>query len=48
MATGLNDDFGALMMLEHAAMLPAMLVAMLLRYEEYAGHHHPHHQEVAA
>ena len=43
MATGLNDDFGTLMTLEHVAMLPAMLVAMLLRYEEYAGHHHHAH-----
>ncbi len=42
MWTGLNDDFGLLMMVEHAAMLPAMLVAMLLRFDEYAacGHHH--------
>jgi hypothetical protein len=37
LATGVSDDFMGLMMLEHAAMLPAMLVAMLLRYEEYAG-----------
>ena len=42
MWTGIDDDFGRLMMIEHAAMLPAMLVAMLLRYDEYAGcgHHH--------
>jgi hypothetical protein len=26
-----------LMTIEHVAMLPAMLVAMLLRYDEYAG-----------
>jgi flagellar biosynthetic protein FliP len=30
-------DFMTLMMAEHAIMLPAMLVAMLLRYAEYAG-----------
>jgi hypothetical protein len=30
-------DFMALMAVEHAVMLPAMLVAMLLRYDEYAG-----------
>ncbi len=40
---GIEDDFGLLMMVEHVAMLPAMLVAMLLRYDEYAGHHHHHH-----
>jgi len=32
--------FGALMTLEHVAMLLGMLVAMLLRFDEYAGHHH--------
>jgi hypothetical protein len=26
-----------MMMLEHVAMLPAMLAAMLLRFDEYAG-----------
>jgi hypothetical protein len=31
---------GVLMTLEHVAMLPAMLVAMLLRPEEYRGHCH--------
>jgi hypothetical protein len=36
--------FGALMGLEHVAMLLGMLVAMLLRIDEYAGHHH-HGQE---
>jgi hypothetical protein len=33
-------SFGALMGLEHVAMLLGMLVAMLLRVDEYAGHHH--------
>jgi flagellar biosynthetic protein FliP len=37
LATGISDDFMGLMMIEHAAMLPAMLLAMLLRYDEYAG-----------
>jgi hypothetical protein len=37
LATGLSDDFMGLMTIEHVAMLPAMLVAMLLRYDEYAG-----------
>jgi hypothetical protein len=32
--------FGALMGLEHVAMLLGMLVAMLLRPDEYTGHHH--------
>jgi hypothetical protein len=41
---GLVEDNGTLMALEHAVMLPAMLVAMLLRREEYTTHHH----EVAA
>jgi hypothetical protein len=33
-------SFGALMGLEHVAMLLGMLVAMLLRVDEYTGHHH--------
>lgn len=37
LATGLATDFGALMGIEHIAMLPAMLLVMVLRYEEYAG-----------
>ena len=32
--------FDSLMGLEHVAMLLGMLVAMLLRVDEYAGHHH--------
>jgi hypothetical protein len=32
--------FHSLMGLEHVAMLLGMLAAMLLRFEEYAGHHH--------
>ena len=39
MATGVLDDFGSLMMIEHIAMFPAMLIAMLLRVDEYTGHH---------
>ena len=31
---------GTLMTLEHLAMFPLMLVAMLLRRNEYTGHHH--------
>jgi hypothetical protein len=35
-------SFGALMGLEHVAMLLGMLVAMLLRVDEYTAHHHGH------
>ena len=35
LGTGLVDDIGALLMVEHVVMLPSMLVAMLLRREEY-------------
>ena len=41
--TGLVTDTGALLTFQHVAMLPSMLVAMLLRREEYtqhAGHQH--------
>jgi hypothetical protein len=37
--TGLVTDFDALMTLEHALMLPAMLLAMLMRREEYSHDH---------
>jgi hypothetical protein len=39
MWSGISDDVMALMMVEHAVMLPSMLVAMLFRYDEYAGGH---------
>ena len=32
-------DFGAAMMIEHVAMLPAMLVVMLARWDEYSAAH---------
>jgi hypothetical protein len=35
--SGLVADVGTLMALEHVVMLPSMLVAMLLRIDEYAG-----------
>jgi hypothetical protein len=38
LAVGLVTDIGTLLMLEHVVMLPAMLVAMLLRLDEYTGH----------
>ena len=37
---GLVEGHGALMAIQHVGMLPAMLVAMLLRRDEYSGHHH--------
>jgi hypothetical protein len=41
-------DFWSAMGLEHTAMLPSMLVAMLLRREEYTGHaHHTAHAQFA-
>jgi hypothetical protein len=40
--------FGTLMGLEHVAMLLGMLVAMLLRLDEYTGHTHHGHDVVAA
>jgi hypothetical protein len=39
--------FGALMGLEHVAMLLGMLVAMLLRIDEYASHHHNGQEAIA-
>jgi hypothetical protein len=37
---GVVDDTHALMMIQHIAMFPAMLAVMLLRRDEYSGHHH--------
>jgi hypothetical protein len=37
--SGAIDDFDTLMMLEHVVMLPSMLVAMLLRRDEYSHAH---------
>lgn len=42
MWAGVLTDFGTLMTLEHVVMLPAMLVAMLLRSGEYAAGHAHH------
>ena len=39
LATGVVDDSHVLVMLEHSVMFPAMLVAMVLRRDEYTGHH---------
>ena len=47
--SGLVGDLGTLLLIEHVAMLPSMLVAMLLRRDEYTGAVHRHaRQQVAA
>jgi hypothetical protein len=46
MWSGILEDFGTLMMLEHVVMLPSMLIAMLLRRDEYT-HAHAHHAVAA-
>jgi hypothetical protein len=51
MATGMVSDFMTLMTAEHVVMLPSMLVAMLLRRDEYTCGVHAHQaqaQEVVA
>ena len=46
---GLVEDIGALMLIEHVAMLPSMFVAMLLRRQEYsAAHDYARAQRVVA
>ena len=46
---GLVTEIGALLAIEHVVMLPSMLVAMLLRREEYTqGDHHAPHAVPAA
>ena len=37
LGAGLVGDVGTLLMVEHVVMLPAMLVGMLLRRDEYLG-----------
>ena len=39
---GLMTDSATLMAVLHAVMLPSMLIAMLLRRDEYTGHHQSH------
>jgi hypothetical protein len=39
MASNVIQDFGTLMMFEHIAMFPAMLIAMLVRPDEYTEPH---------
>ena len=43
--SGLVADLGTLLLIEHLAMLPSMLVAMLLHRDEYTGATHRHAQQ---
>jgi hypothetical protein len=47
LGAGLVEDLGALMTIEHVAMLLSMLAAMALRRDEYSGHAHAHAQAQA-
>ena len=47
LGAGIVQDEMALLVFEHVAMFVAMLVAMLLRIDEYAGHHHHVSQETS-
>jgi hypothetical protein len=38
LGASLVEDIGTLLMVEHVVMLPAMLLVMLLRRDEYSGH----------
>ena len=42
LAGGVIADGGAAMTIQHVAMLPSMLIAMLLRRDEYSGAAHAH------
>jgi hypothetical protein len=46
-ATGALTDLGDLMIIEHVAMLAAMLGAMLVRRDEYTSHHGAHAEVTA-
>lgn len=47
LGAGILEGAGALMVVLHAVMLPAMLAAMLLRRDEYSCHHGQHRQVTA-
>ena len=47
LGSGILEGAGPLMIVLHAVMLPAMLVAMLLRRDEYSCHHGAHHEVTA-
>jgi hypothetical protein len=48
LGVGLVTDIGTLLAIEHVVMLPSMLVAMLMRREEYSGHHGRHAAHAAS
>ena len=47
-ATGVLRDTGALLVIEHVAMLLGMFGVMVLRPEEYSHAHHEHHEFASA
>jgi hypothetical protein len=47
LGAGIVEGAGALMVIMHGVMLPAMFVAMLVRRDEYSSHHHHHRQATA-
>lgn len=47
LGAGLVTGAGMLMVVEHVAMLASMLIAMLLRRDEYTGHRHHGGERVA-
>jgi glyoxylate carboligase len=48
LGAGIVEDETTLLIFEHVAMFAGMFVAMLLRFDEYAGHHHRVRQETPA
>ena len=48
LAIGAVSDVGTLLVLEHVLMLAGMFAVMLLRPEEYSGHHHHNHEPAPA
>jgi hypothetical protein len=49
LGSGVVTDIGTLLMVQHVAMFPSMLAAMVLRRDEYTGHvHHRADRAVAA
>ena len=48
LGAGIVEDETTLLVFEHVAMFAGMFVAMLLRFDEYAGHRHHVSQETPA
>jgi hypothetical protein len=48
LGSGLVGDIGTLLVIQHVVMLPSMLVAMLLRRDEYTGAVHAYRRHEAA